>query len=71
MANNSNSGPSLELTANMIALSVCAGYLNCIFKQGQLGRPLDAHEIAIAEEEAIKKIKNVAESLTATNNLGG
>ena len=55
MANNSNSGPSLELTANMIALSVCAGYLNCIFKQGQLGRPLDAHEIAIAEEEAIKK----------------
>lgn len=70
MINNSNSGASLELTANMIALSVCAGYLNCIFKQGQLGRPLDSHEIAIAEAEAVEKIKNVAETLATTKNHG-
>lgn len=37
---------------NAAGLSVCAGYLNCIFTMLQMGRPLTEDEIRHAHEEA-------------------
>lgn len=37
---------------NAAGLSVCAGYLNCIFKMLQKGCPLTENEIRHAHEEA-------------------
>lgn len=38
------------------AFAVCAGYLNCIFQQGQLGRPLAPQEVATFSEDAQRKV---------------
>lgn len=59
--------PSPEFTANMVAISICAGYLNCIFKQGQLGRALTQDEMSAAEIEATERILKITASLG--NNL--
>ncbi len=48
---------------NAGGFSVCAGYLNCIFKRMQLERPLTEDEILKAHEEAENLVFDEYESL--------
>ena len=42
-----------DLHPVIVGLSVCAGFLNCIFLQGQYGRPLTLEEAAQAHAQAL------------------
>ena len=48
---------------NAAGLSVCAGYLNCIFKRLQMERPLTEDEIRHAHEEAEALVMDEYDSL--------
>ncbi|WP_291449814.1 hypothetical protein [Desulfovibrio sp.] len=48
---------------NSAGFGVCAGYLNCIFKQRQLGRPLTEEEIRAAHLEAEHLVNDEGEEL--------
>lgn len=63
-----NSG---EFTAFISALSVCAGYLNCIFMQGQLQRPLTHEEHEAAQLEASNRFLLISKALAQNHKNRG